>query len=204
MRVLHILTEHVQTSAPAQTMSSSLGPPQPDTTFADPTPSGLTPSTRSEAEAIFFQNATKQTDSAAPDPISLDEARAAYRRPGVLRASSANYERALKQSHGQESASSDLTADVGTPEITTGAGTVASPQSSSFPAPGQGVVPDYRAVGLAQGDSLKKSRSRGLSLGALAQQQSWSEQDMKRMYNADLMEEVKKDPGYDSGTESKR
>ena len=87
----------------------------------------------------------------------------------------------------------------------TGAETVTSPtQSSSFPAPGQGVVPNYSAVGLAQGDSLKKSRSRGLSLGALAQQQSWSEQDLKRMYNADLMEEVKKDPGYDSGTEAKR
>lgn len=187
-------------------MSSSLGPPQPDTTFADPTPSGLTPSTRSEAEAIFFQNATKQTDSAAPDPsLTLDEARAAYRRPGVLRASSANYERALKVSHGQDSASSDLAVGSGMPENMTGAETVTSPtQSSSFPAPGQGVVPNYSAVGLAQGDSLKKSRSRGLSLGALAQQQSWSEQDLKRMYNADLMEEVKKDPGYDSGTEAKR
>jgi hypothetical protein len=206
LRLPHILTQNVQTSITAKIMSSSLGPPQPDTAFADPSPSGLTPSTRSEAEAIFFQNATRQTDSAAPDPsLTLDEARAAYRRPGVLRASSANYERALKQSHGQESASSDLAADSGTSENMTGAGTVNSPaQSSSFPAPGQGVVPDYRAVGLAQGDSLKKSRSRGLSLGALAQQQSWNEQDMKRMYNADLMEEVKKDQGYDSGTEPKR
>jgi len=132
-------------------MSSSLLPPQPDATFADPTPSGLTPSTRSEAEAIFFQNATKQTDSAAPDPsLTVDEARAAYRRPGVLRTSSANYERALKMSHGQGSASSDLAADSGTPENMAGAGTVTSPtQSSSFPAPGQGVVPDYSAVGLA-------------------------------------------------------
>jgi hypothetical protein len=65
------------------------------------------------------------------------------------------------------------------------------------------VVPDYSAVGLARGDSLKKSRSRGLSLGALAQQQSWSDQDYKRLYNADLMSEVKGNPGYDSDAENK-
>jgi hypothetical protein len=64
-------------------------------------------------------------------------------------------------------------------------------------------VPDYSAVGISQSDTLKKSRSRGLSLGALAQQQSWNEQDYKRLYNADLMEEVKKDAGYASGTEGK-
>lgn len=185
-------------------MSSSLGLPQSDA-FGDPTPSGLTPSTRSEAEAIFFQNATKQTESAAPDPaLATDEARAAYRRPGVVRTSSANYERALKMAHAQSSASSDLDAYGEAPENITGSAQVASPsQSSTFPAPGQGVVPDYSAVGLARGDSLKKSRSRGLSLGALAQQQSWNEQDYKRLYNADLMSEVKGNPGYDSGTDNK-
>ncbi|KAJ4985053.1 hypothetical protein SVAN01_09424 [Stagonosporopsis vannaccii] len=186
-------------------MNSSLRPHQSDTGFGDPTPSGLTPSTRSEAEAIFFQNATKQTESAAPDPsLAADEARTAYRRPDIVRASSANYERALKMAHAQSSASSDLAADGESSENVTGGATVASPQQSSpFPVPGQGVVPDYSAVGLARGDSLKKSRSRGLSLGALAQQQSWNEQDYKRLYNADLMGEVKQNSGYDSGTENK-
>lgn len=186
-------------------MSSSLGLPQCDA-FGDPTPSGLTPSTRSEAEAIFFQNATKQTESAAPDPSSIatDEAQAAYHRPGVIRASSANYERALKMAHAQSSASSELATNGETPENITGSTQVASPsQSSLLPASGQGVVPDYSAVGPTRGDSLKKSRSRGLSLGALAQQQSWNEQDYKRLYNADLMSEVKGNPGYDSGAEKK-
>lgn len=185
-------------------MSSSLDLPESDA-FGNPTPSGLTPSTRSEAEVIFFQNATKQTESAAPKPSLLtDEARAAYRRPGVVRASSANYEKALKMAHAQNSASSDLTTHGEAPENATGSAQVASPaQSSPFPAPGQGVVPDYSAVGLARGDSLKKTRSRGLSLGALAQQQSWNEQDYKRLYNADLMAEVKGNPGYGSGADIK-
>lgn len=186
-------------------MSSSLQPPQPDAAFADPTPSGLTPNTRSEAEAIFFQNALKQTESAAPDPsLATDEARRAYRRPDIVRASSANYERALRMAHTQNSASSDLASNDDSHENITGSTTVASPpQSSPFPAPGQGVVPDYSAVGVARGDSLKKTRSRGLSLGALAQQQSWNEQDYKRLYNADLMGEVKQNAGYDSGAENK-
>ncbi|KAH6629446.1 hypothetical protein C7974DRAFT_186417 [Boeremia exigua] len=186
-------------------MTSSLGLPQPDTGFGDPTPSGLTPNTRSEAEAIFFENATRQTESAAPDQsVIADEARKAYRRPDMIRASSANYERALRLAHVQSSASSDLPANGEPSDNITGLSTVASPpQTSPFPAPGQGVVPDYSGVGLSRGDSLKKTRSRGLSLGALAQQQSWNEQDYKRLYNADLMSEVKHNPGYDSGTESK-
>ncbi|KAJ4376951.1 hypothetical protein N0V86_006389 [Didymella sp. IMI 355093] len=184
-------------------MSSSLGLPQSDA-FGDPTPSGLTPGTRCEAEAIFFQNATKQTESAAPDPsIATDEARAAYRRPGVVRASSANYEKALKMAHAQGSASSDLATHAEASDNITGSAQIASPsQSLPFPAPGQGVVPDYSAVGLTRGDSLKKTRSRGLSLGALAQQQGWSEQDYKRLYNADLMSEVKGNPGYNSSAEN--
>ena len=186
-------------------MSSSLGLPQSDE-FGDATPSGLTPNTRSEAEEIFFQNATKQTESAAPDPsLVTDEARAAYRRPGVVRASSANYERALKMANAQSSASSDLETTRESPENIIGDPQVASPsQSSPYPVPGQGVVPDYSAVGLTRGDSLKsKSRSRGLSLGALAQQQNWSEQEYKRLYNADLVSEVKGTPGYDSSAGNK-
>lgn len=186
-------------------MSSSLGLPQSDE-FGDPTPSGLTPNTRSEAEEIFFQNALKQTESAAPDStLATDEARAAYRRPGVVRASSANYERALKMALAQGSTSSDLATQTESPENATGSPQVTSPsQSSAYPVQGQGVVPDYSAVGLARDDNLKsKSRSRGLSLGALAQQQNWSEQDYKRFYNADLVSEVKASPGYNSGVENK-
>lgn len=185
-------------------MSSSLGVPQSDA-FGDATPSGLTPGTRSEAEAIFFQNATKQTESAAPDSsVTTDEARAAYGRPGVARASSANYEKALKMAHAHSSASSDLVLSGENPENSTGSAQVTSPSlSSPFPAPGQGVVPDYSAVGLARDDSLNRSRSRGLSLGALAQQQGWSEQDYKRLYNVDLMSEVRASPGYDSGVQNK-
>ncbi|KAJ8104798.1 hypothetical protein OPT61_g10560 [Boeremia exigua] len=106
--------------------------------------------------------------------------------------------------HAQSSASSDLATHGESPDNITGGATVASPSHGSlFPAPGQGVVPDYSGVGLARGDSLKKTRSRGLSLGALAQQQSWNEQDYKRMYNADLMGEVQQNQGYDSGPEKK-
>lgn len=186
-------------------MSSSLSLPSPDTGFGDPTPSGLTPNTRSQVEEAFFQNTLKQTDSAAPDPDTItDEARAAYRRPGVVRASSANYEKALKMLHAQSSVSSDLPANTELLDNVTNATTAASPsQSSPFPPPGQGVVPDYGAVSPQQGDTTKKSRSRGFSLGALAQQQTWNEQDYKRLYNADLMSEVKKDNGYGSGSENK-
>ena len=186
-------------------MNSSLSLPSPDAAFGDPTPSGLTPSTRSQAEEAFFQNTLKQTDSAAPDQSTItDEARAAYRRPGVVRASSANYERALKMVHAKNSVSSDLSTNTESADNVANGATVASPsQSSPFPPPGQGVVPDYGAIGLQQGDTTKKSRSRGFSLGALAQQQTWNEQDYKRMYNADLMSEVEKDNGYGSGTENK-
>jgi hypothetical protein len=185
-------------------MSSSLFPPSDDT-FDEATPSGLTPNTRSEAEQVFFQNTLKQTDSAAPDrSVLTDEAQAAYRRPGVVRASSANYERALKLAREQSSISSDLSTHTESPENITGGAKVASPsQSAPFPPPGQGVVPDYGAVGITQGDTVKKSRSRGLSLGSLAHQKSWNEQDYKRLYNADLMSEVKDGSGYASGTDNK-
>jgi hypothetical protein len=180
------------------------------------TPAGLTPNTRSQAEDALTQNSLAQTDSAAPDPRLLplmgagggiapastedgpSEAHKAYRRPGVARASSTNYENALKRAQ-QASMSSDLSVNSEAPD------NVASPSSatSPFPPPGQGVVPlNYNSppVGLAQGDSIKKTRSRGLSLSGLAQQQGWSEQDYKRVYSADLLqEEPKSAAGYGSG-----
>jgi hypothetical protein len=188
------------------------------------TPSGLTPNTRSQAEDALTQNSLTQTDSAAPDPRLLpltgagggnppsstsdgpSEAHQAYRRPGVARASSTNYESALKRAK-EASASSDLSVGSGVSDnVTTGA-TVASPSSTTgpFPPPGQGVVPlNYGSpagVGVAQGDSIKKTRSRGLSLSGLAQQQGWSEQDFKRVYSADLLEEDPKNAaGYASGS----
>jgi hypothetical protein len=156
------------------------------------TPAGLTPNTRSQAEDALTQNSLAQTDSAAPDPRLLplmgagggnapastedgsSEAHKAYRRPGVVRASSTNYENALKRAQ-QASVSSDLSVNSEAPD------NLASPSSatSPFPPPGQGVVPlNYNSppVGV---DSIKKTRSRGLSLSGLAQQQGWSEQDYK-------------------------
>ncbi|KAF1912833.1 hypothetical protein BDU57DRAFT_336457 [Ampelomyces quisqualis] len=179
----------------------SLIPPS-DGQFAIATPSGLTPGTRSEAEEAFSLNATAQTDSAAPDP-SLTEAQQAYRRPGIPHASSYNYENALRRAQ-QSSVSSDLSSDTVTDNVP-GAGPVASPTSSAapFPPPGQGVVPLNYGHGAAQGEPSKKSRSRGLSLGGLARQQSWSEEDYKAMYTAKLAEETKGDAGYGSGAEKK-
>ena len=184
--------------------------------FGPITPSGLTPNTRSEAEAALTHNSTAQTDSAAPDPTLLPyttsgggneygtnedgttEAQKAYRRPGIARTSSANYEMALKRAQ-QASVSSNMSTDSNATGTITGE-TVASPPSSSspFPPPGQGVVPLNYGVGASQSDSIKKTRSRGLSLSGLAQQQGWSEQDYKRVYSAELMEKPKDEAGYDS------
>jgi hypothetical protein len=175
---------------------NSLLPPS-DGDFAMATPSGLTPGTRSEAEEVFGLNAAQQTDSAAPDP-NLNEAQKAYRRPGIPRASSHNYENALLRAK-QGSASSDMSTDTITEDNATGAGSVA------FPPPGQGVVPLNYGQGAAQGvgEPIKKTRSRGLSLSALAQQQSWSEEDYKHVYSAKLAEEIKNDAGYGTGAEKK-
>jgi len=97
---------------------------------------------------------------------------------------------ALKRAQ-EASVSSDLSTDSEVPDNNNNGQTVASPASMStpFPLPGQGVVPlNYNSpVGLSQGDSQKKSRSRGLSLSGLAQQQGWTEQDYKRIYSAELM-----------------
>lgn len=181
------------------TDQSGLLPPT-DGTFGIATPSGLTPGTRSEAEEAFTLNAVAQTDSAAPDP-TLTEAQKAYRRPGIPRTSSANYENALRRAQ-QSSVSSDMSSSTEVPE----GETIASPSSSTapFPPPGQGVVPlNYGHVGAGSTDSVKKTRSRGLSLGALAQQQGWSEEDYKAVYSAKLVEETKTDAGYGSGAEKK-
>jgi hypothetical protein len=172
--------------------------------FGIATPSGLTPGTRSEAEAAFTLNAEAQTDSAAPDP-TLTEAQTAYRRPGIPRASSYNYENAIRRAQ-QSSVSSDLSTTTEASENISGAGTVASPPlaNTPFPPPGQGVVPlNYGHVGAAQGDTMKKTRSRGLSLSALARQQSWNEEDFKHVYSTQLVEETKIDAGYGSGAEKK-
>ncbi|USP75493.1 hypothetical protein yc1106_02767 [Curvularia clavata] len=190
------------------------------------TPSGLTPNMRSQAEEALLANSTAQTDSAAPDPRLLPlmgsgggnesstdtngpteaaKAYTGYRRPGVVRASSMNYENALKRAQ-EASVSSDFSVDSEGPDSSTTNGqTVASPASMStpFPPPGQGVVPlNYNSpVGLPSGDTQhKKSRSRGLSLSGLAQQQGWTEQDYKRIYSADLMQvDPKNAAGYSSG-----
>lgn len=182
------------------------------------TPSGLTPNTRSEAEFALLFNSSTQTDSAAPDPGLLPkmsardndsrsdtpEALHAYRRPDILRTSSTNYQNALKEAH-QVSGFSDMSTDTDVPVNVTGAGTVASPTSSTtpFPPPGQGVVPLNYGNSTGQPETAKKSRSRGLSLGARAKQQSWSEQDFKRIYNADLLSDQPKDAGYASGDDGK-
>ncbi|KAL5113979.1 hypothetical protein ACEQ8H_008125 [Pleosporales sp. CAS-2024a] len=176
------------------TDQSSLIPP-PEGDFAMATPSGLTPGTRSAAEEAFALNAIAQTDSAAPDP-SLTEAQLAYRRPGIPRASSYNYENALQRAK-QSSISSNMSTDT----VTDG-----TAESLPLPQPGQGVVPlSYASTpaGAPSKDAVKKTRSRGLSLGALARQQSFSEEDYKHLYSAKLAEETKLDAGYGSGAQQK-
>ena len=201
---------------------TSLLPPS-DGAFAIGTPSGLTPNTRSEAEAALTLNSTTQTDSAAPDPTlrasagasesveygtsedGTTEAQKAYRRPGVVRTSSMNYELALKRAK-QDSVSSNMSTDSTGANTITG-DTVASPASTTvpFPPPGQGVVPlNYGSVGAGPSDIIKKTRSRGLSLSGLAQQQGWNEQDFRRVYSVDLPDEMSKnEAGYSTGQAAK-
>lgn len=163
----------------------------------------LTPTARTEAEAALTQNSITQTDAAGPDPTVLAEdggsdGHKAYRRPGVARASSANYENALKRAQ-QASVSSNMSADsVATESLTGDTGA-----SSAFPLPGHGVLPlNYGAVTAIAGESVRKTRSRGLSLSQLAQQQGWSEEEYKRVYNSDLPLESKGGAGYGSASVS--
>ncbi|KAF2122391.1 hypothetical protein BDV96DRAFT_618633 [Lophiotrema nucula] len=201
---------------------SELLPPSTGT-FGSATPSGLTPNTRSEAEAALTLNTIAQTDSAAPTtPLArvenmnphdqddtVDEAVKAYRRPaGPIRTSSANYEKALEAFRKQSSASTastDHSHDArASTENVSGAPTVASPTSTvPFPPPGQGVVPLHTGVGTGQAEVIKKARPSGLSLGQLGRQQSWNEQDFKHIRSASLMGEVTGDAGYGSGSEKK-
>ena len=168
------------------------------------TPSGLTPTTRSEAEAALSANSTAQTDSAAPTTqpaASDDEARRAYHRPpGPIRTSSAQHAAALAAAHSQPSADSSLSVDTMSSTTPTAPGEAAavglpvppnsavSPTSPDFPSvvPGAGVVPLHPGVGAGQADVVRRARP-GLSLGALARAQSWSEQDFKHVASGRLM-----------------
>lgn len=201
--------------------------------FSTATPSGLTPNTRSEAEAALTLNSIAQTDSAAPTtPMATregmhpfmgagggntvgqedgaDEAREAYKRPpGPLRTSSTNYESAIREARKNSSVSSNFSTETHepNPENITGSPT-ASPTSTTthpLPPPGQGVVPLHTGVGGGQADVVKKAKAKasGLNLGMLGRQQSWNEQDLKHVYNASLMGGVQDDAGYRSGTEGK-
>jgi len=201
-------------------------------TLTPATPSGLTPNTRSEAEAALTHNITTQTDSAAPTtplPAShtnmypgmgaeggnamdgeaddrATEAQKAYRRPpGLIRTSSANYAHALQQARKQSSASSELDPDTQAHDENITGTMTASPASTAlpFPLPGQGVVPLHTGVGSGQTEVVKKAKPSGLSLGQLMRQQSFSEQDMKHLLQGRLMSPVKGDAGYDSGTEER-
>ena len=199
-------------------MGDSLELPPSTGSFTPTTPSGLTPNTRSEAEAALSHNTIAQTDSAAPttplpskenlqmaDEGSMTEAQRAWRRPAeMIRTSSTNYEQALREAR-QESTSSVASTD-GISEMSNITGrTVASPTSTTpFPLPGQGVVPLHTGVGSGQAEAIKRTKPSGMSLGALGRQQSWNAQDFKHVYSSSLMSEVKDNQGYASGTEDKK
>lgn len=195
--------------------------------FAPATPSGLTPNTRSEAEAALTLNSSLQTESAAPTtPLpprqdnmqsyigvgggdeyvdAADEAQKAYSRPpGPIRASSTNYEKALLEAR-KQSASSNTLSSTGSADSTSilDENKVSSPVpiTTPFPAPGQGVVPLNPPIGKAQSDVIKKAKPSGMTLGALGRQPSFKEQDIKHVYASTLMVPVKDDPGYNSGAE---
>jgi hypothetical protein len=192
--------------------SDSLLPPSTQDPLTPATPSGLTPNTRSEAEAALSLNSTSQTDSAAPTtPLphteNGNEAQKAYRHPlGPIRTSSTNYEAALRDAHKQASASSDMSTDTAVPMTDmTNLTKVDSPLSSTmpFPPPGQGVVPLHTGIGSGQSDVVKKVRPSGLTLGDLGRQMSWSEQDRRHLMQGGLMSAIKEDAGYGSGHEGR-
>ncbi|KAF2732711.1 hypothetical protein EJ04DRAFT_303340 [Polyplosphaeria fusca] len=196
-------------------MGDTLLPPPPSSsTFGTSTPSGLTPNTRSEAEAALTLNSSAQTDSAAPTtPLASsnpDEATKAYRnRPaGPLRASSTNYQEALYASQKKGSVSSNMSSDTSMPDSSENlSGVVASPTTTLayVPKPGEGVVPLHNGVGTGQAEAVRRARknSVGLNLGSLGRMPSWSEQDFKHVASAGLMGEVRDGAGYSSGVEGK-
>lgn len=192
-----------------------------------PTPSGLTPNTRSEAEAALTLNSSLQTESAAPTtPLpsysgnmqsfmgvgggnenvdGTDEAQKAYSKPpGPLRTSSTNYEKALLEARKQSSASSDLISPTTSNDPTNiiDENKVASPTATTpFPAPGQGVVPLNPMVPKGQGEAVKRAKPTGMTLGELGRQPSFNQQDFKHLHASGLMVPPKPDAGYDSGVE---
>jgi len=136
----------------------------------------------------------------------IHEARRAYRRPaGLIRTSSANYERALQEFRKQSSVSTTLssTSVPDSDENIADTTKVDSPLQTTipFPPPGKGVVPLHTGVGSGQAEAVKRAKPTGLSLGALGRQQSWSEEDFKRVYTSGLMSKVEGDAGYGSGTD---
>lgn len=184
------------------------------------TPSGLTPNTRSEAEAAFTYNTLTQTASAAPttplpaDPSALDGIADTESSPFAARRpidTSHNYEAALAAARKQSTASSGMSADSTEPTGNTttgnimGAGTVASPTAAvPFPPPGQGVVPLHTGVGSGQAEIVRKAKPTGMKLGELGRQPSWSSQDMKHLLSADWMKDPgAEDKGYGSGVDHK-
>jgi hypothetical protein len=134
-----------------------------------------------------------------------DEAQKAYSRPGPIRTSSANYEKALREARKQSSASSSTLSPTASTDSTSilDENKVASPVTTTtpFPAPGQGVVPLNPPIGKGQSDVIKKAKPTGMTLGTLGRQPSFKEQDIKHVYASNLMVPVKDDPGYNSGTE---
>ncbi|KAF2201268.1 hypothetical protein GQ43DRAFT_440741 [Delitschia confertaspora ATCC 74209] len=164
------------------------------------TPSGLTPNTRSEAEAALSLNAFQQTESAAPTtPLphtdSLDvDAKLTFRRDAPVVGFDSSS--ALAAAHQDSSISSNLSTDTTTSNPSQIAGI-------PIPPPGQGVVPLHTGVGSGQADAVKKARPHGLSLGDLGRQQSWDKNDYKHVYSAGLMGKVDGDAGYSSNSREK-
>jgi len=217
--------DHSHTHSSAYLHPSGMG------TIVPGTPSGLTPNTRSEAEAALALNSLRQTDSAAPTTPydenmhsspdvttsnTLDEPKGSYRRsPAAFSPPSANYAAALAATRAETSASSDLsthTAEEGqeTPHGSStgnlgGVTPVASPSTYTppFPAPGQGVVPLGTGIGAGQAAAVKRAKPTGLSLGDLGRRSSWNQQDMRHVLSAGLMGKVEGDAGYSSGVEDK-
>lgn len=201
--------------------------------FIPGTPSGLTPNTRSEAEAALWRNSLAQTDSAAPaTPLASHDAdmgldasaasssgagtlgqgvdgnvdSAQYSRSRVpMRTSPELYAKALHEARKQSTSGSDIS--MHTTESAGDAATGGSTPTNSipFPPPGQGVVPLRTKVGSGQAEAVRKAKPSGMKLGDLPRQASWSEQDMKHIFSAPLMgRPTKEDAGYGSGGEENK
>lgn len=168
-----------------------------------PTPSLLTPNTRSEAEAAFASNTALQTDSAAPTTPGIEAEKLARlvaqdgdigdveagRRPVPQRRTTNNYIDAM-------------VASAGGPETGGTAGNTEeeskSPAPASVPTAGGEGKAESAASGVASdivgtGEKMPK---------AFTRQQSWNQQDLKREWHLKqkLMEKGD-DVGYDSATE---